>query len=321
MNVHPDASPLLDPRIAAREFLDLKEHSDSAPDYYSALKSNAQFADLEAKFTVPPEAIIPPQLFEDPLIFDGWGDQPARLRSYQLNQPQTTNKELNSTSTGNPSLKNEAYTSCTVDIFKEKLSAIHSIGQRKYALDKILEDSGLHSLSHVARTAFVSQKREQLNALKFTSVKNVKNQRITSEVKKGDLIYEVSVYPPGKPPSKKMQEFKILGSQPLTALRDAIYCAEDFFPCPNFEKELESERRVVEFNMNQVPAVVLNVPPLNRDNTASKKTSSSYFFIEGTLYIDCRSPNFLDYGVEVIRWFKDPQRKETLPDVKKGENV
>ena len=57
-----------------------------------------------------------------------------------------------------------------------------------------------------------------------------------------------------------MQEFLVLGSQPLTALKDAFYCLKDFY------------------------------------SAETEKSASSYFLIENTFYNDLRDESVQDYS-------------------------
>jgi len=63
----------------------------------------------------------------------------------------------------------------------------------------------------------------------------------------------------------KSQEYLVLGSQPLTALKDRFYCLSDH---------------------------ILDGP----------STKSSYFFIGNTFYNDFRDPNSFDYSKDIIDW-------------------
>lgn len=75
-------------------------------------------------------------------------------------------------------------------------------------------------------------------------------------------------------PATRMQEFLVLGNQPLTALRDAFYCLRDFYKVTPWEKPVQN-------------SIV---------NSTEKKTSSSYFFIEKVFYNDLRDPRAIDYS-------------------------
>ncbi len=87
-----------------------------------------------------------------------------------------------------------------------------------------------------------------------------------------EILLSIAVFSPVNP-FTRLAEFKFLGSQPLTALRDAFYCLSDFFDL--------SEDAV-------------------NPNTLSKKISSSYLFIENTFYNDMRWPLAEDYSKYVF---------------------
>lgn len=77
-----------------------------------------------------------------------------------------------------------------------------------------------------------------------------------------EIVLSVAIYDT-KGKAIKSQEYFVLGSQPLTALRDRLYCLNDH---------------------------ILDGP----------STKSSYFFIENTFYNDTRYPNAMDYSQCVI---------------------
>ncbi|KAJ1930293.1 hypothetical protein IWQ60_000405 [Tieghemiomyces parasiticus] len=95
-----------------------------------------------------------------------------------------------------------------------------------------------------------------------------------------DVILVVTLYNAGKQPTK-MQELLVLGRQPLTVLRDSLFCMSDF---------LAHSGRIA------------------NPNTLAKKTSASYFFIEKTFYVDDRDPEAADYSVPIMRWASHPDR-------------
>ncbi len=72
-----------------------------------------------------------------------------------------------------------------------------------------------------------------------------------------EIIISVAFYHQEK--GIKSQEYLVLGSQPLTALKERFYCLSDH---------------------------ILDGP----------STKSSFFFIENTFYNDFRDPNALDYS-------------------------
>jgi snRNA-activating protein complex subunit 3 len=78
-----------------------------------------------------------------------------------------------------------------------------------------------------------------------------------------EVVLSVAIYHPHK--HTKMQEFTVLGSQPLTALRDSFYCINDHIG----------------------------------DGSITK---SAFFFIENTFYNDMRFPECIDYSQPIIEW-------------------
>eukprot|EP01129_Flabellula_baltica_P007532 TRINITY_DN2944_c0_g1_i1.p1 TRINITY_DN2944_c0_g1~~TRINITY_DN2944_c0_g1_i1.p1 ORF type:complete len:365 (-),score=80.99 TRINITY_DN2944_c0_g1_i1:607-1626(-) len=129
-------------------------------------------------------------------------------------------------------------------------------------LEKRKEESGLHSYTHF----MISALKPGLKIINYLSLEErkkalegIKGELIDPE----ELIITVSFYHPKK--SKKMQGFRVLGSQLLTQLRDRLYCLSD---------------------------LVLNGP----------KVHSGFFFIEDVFYNDGRDPENLDYSDQIIKW-------------------
>lgn len=81
-----------------------------------------------------------------------------------------------------------------------------------------------------------------------------------------EIVLRVAVYHHRR--NIKFQEFLVLGSQPLTALKDVISCESD------------------------------------RDDMieASNPCLGSFFFIHDTFYVDTRDPRNVDYS-EYVYWF------------------
>jgi len=86
-----------------------------------------------------------------------------------------------------------------------------------------------------------------------------------------DIVLSVAIYHPLKR-HKKSQEFLLLGSQPLTALRDVIDCASD--------------------------------KGIGAENTRF----SAFFFIENVFYNDLRHENSIDYSESIIKWVNERNR-------------
>ncbi|KAJ9057480.1 hypothetical protein DSO57_1022272 [Entomophthora muscae] len=300
--LHPDASPLVDCKAGVEEFLDIKKTDKDSLQYFSLLKTSPEFKEIESKFSLPKAAFIPPEILADPLVFSDWGNLTHRSKAYIFDsiQPNAQNHSPSSES------------SSVIEQLAKNMTPSFSIAHRQYQLDAALEKSGLRSLSNLSRTAFSTTKKEPINEI-TPNGSSSKNKDAIKDVKEEEVIYEISIYPPGRPPEKKSQGFKFLGSQPLTDFRDAIYCQEDFLSYPSIEKEVENERNVAAFQANHAPAIITFVPKPNQENTATKKTSSSYFFFENVFYIDRRSPSYVDYSIEVCRWNNDPELASDPP--------
>ncbi|KAJ1954965.1 hypothetical protein IWQ62_005635 [Dispira parvispora] len=100
-----------------------------------------------------------------------------------------------------------------------------------------------------------------------------------------DVVLSVTLYDAGLKTSK-MQSLLVLGSQPLTVLRDSMYCLLDFLTHSGRTKST---------------------------NTLTTKVSSSYFFIDKTFYIDDRDSNAIDYTLPIREWL---QKEDRLHDPK-----
>jgi snRNA-activating protein complex subunit 3 len=83
-------------------------------------------------------------------------------------------------------------------------------------------------------------------------------------IDENEIVISIGVYHPQR--QNKMQEFLVLGSQYLTALRDRIYCINDSI-----------------FDGSQI--------------------KSGYFFFENVFYDDMRSSNAIRYSESVILFY------------------
>ncbi|KAH7816924.1 putative snRNA-activating protein complex subunit 3-like protein [Monocercomonoides exilis] len=90
-----------------------------------------------------------------------------------------------------------------------------------------------------------------------------------------EVIITVALYHPSK--LLKQQEFQVLGSQSLTALRDRLYCLADYL-------------------------------------MDGQQTKSGFFLIENTFYNDMRLPENMDYSKFISDWVNDKSRF-TIPSV------
>ncbi|CAG8720129.1 16644_t:CDS:2, partial [Racocetra persica] len=170
---------------------------------------------------------------------------------------------------------------------REKCRPEPSAMEIKYLeMAKESDSSPLASLRDINRSKSSHIKREDLNYL--SSVKfskpNKPNEPQDFE-NKPEVILSVAFYNQSKN-STRTQEFLVLGSQPLTALRDAFYCLRDFYKLEPWEQPK--------------PTTILN--------ETNQKMSPSYFFIENVFYNDFRDPRAVDYSRNIIEWAKEKNR-------------
>ncbi|KAG0217126.1 hypothetical protein BGX33_011329 [Mortierella sp. NVP41] len=124
----------------------------------------------------------------------------------------------------------------------------------------MLEDCKLETLSLRSELLLPVKCRPPLNLL---PIPPHRFSRPFVPVMENELIVSVALYNTHRP-GQRMQEFLFLGSQRLSALRDAFDCTSDFAI-----REWE-----------EIPGEVKS------QNTADKKTSNSFIFIEGVFYSD-----------------------------------
>ncbi|CAI2189775.1 18163_t:CDS:2, partial [Funneliformis geosporum] len=165
---------------------------------------------------------------------------------------------------------------------RPELSAMEN---RFWEMAALLDSSPLASLNSKYRAPAPSKKRHDLNYV--SSIINKKSDNIKNIDISGDpeVVLSVAFYNQSNPVSRT-QEFLVLGSQPLTALRDAFYCISDFY------KQEASELSA----------------SINALNSSEEKKSGSYFFIEDVFYNDCRDKDALDYSKEIIDWVNENER-------------
>eukprot|EP01117_Protostelium_nocturnum_P020269 TRINITY_DN9035_c0_g1_i1.p1 TRINITY_DN9035_c0_g1~~TRINITY_DN9035_c0_g1_i1.p1 ORF type:complete len:346 (+),score=58.12 TRINITY_DN9035_c0_g1_i1:159-1196(+) len=131
-----------------------------------------------------------------------------------------------------------------------KRAETHLISMRVYFTEEIRKQN--KEINYLASALQVSDSNNSLD-----------------KVKDDEVILSVAIYHPTK--HYKLQEFLVLGSQPLSALKDRIYCLSD-----NFYSLLDRK--------------------------------SGYFFIENTFYNDLRSPDAIDYSQKIIQWVNEEER-------------
>ncbi|CAG8518008.1 765_t:CDS:2 [Ambispora leptoticha] len=153
-------------------------------------------------------------------------------------------------------------------------------------LEKMIENSRLASLKKDNRYKTPHKTRHEINHVP----KRLPNKTEVTSINKitePEIILSVAFYNQHRP-AQRMQEFLVLGSQPLTKLRDKFYCKQDFVRF-NVSQEIDSEERL---------------------NVDLEKKSPSYFFIENTFYNDRRDPDSLDYSKNIINWVNENNRFE-----------
>lgn len=133
------------------------------------------------------------------------------------------------------------------------------------------ETAELHSLKpkHSEQTCNKSEKMERLKALKFITSKLKTKQVSQSEyeaVHYPEVVLCVEFYHNIRK-DHKIQEFLVLGRQPLTVLKDKLYCLTD---------------QLMQKAEQQVP--------------------SGYFMIENVFYNDLRDRMAIDYSRPIIDW-------------------
>ncbi|KND03743.1 uncharacterized protein SPPG_01201 [Spizellomyces punctatus DAOM BR117] len=100
-----------------------------------------------------------------------------------------------------------------------------------------------------------------------------------------EIVISVVFCHPRRGRHQALAEIQVLGSQPLTALRNTFYCPTDFLQLDNWD------------------------PPI--DNLQVKQ-SASYFFIENVFYIDTRNPSAADYSRPIIEWAEEEGRHPSI---------
>ncbi|CAO3652459.1 unnamed protein product [Cunninghamella echinulata] len=128
------------------------------------------------------------------------------------------------------------------------------------------------------------------------------NQIEITKADEYELIYTITICYP-RQPEKRLQEFKMLGTQRLTDLRDILYCRMDFL--------MHGDKK------NQQPdGEVLN--------QHKKKLSASYFFIDRSFYVDQRDPTEPDNSEHIRKLLNEREQgrfynKESMNDITLNE--
>lgn len=142
----------------------------------------------------------------------------------------------------------------------EKRIAKTSLETKFQRCSLMLEDSTLESLALKSQILLPFQQRPPLNLVPPAPPRF---SRPFVPIMQDELLVSVAFYSAHRP-DQRMQEFLFLGSQRLSALRDAFECASD-----NELREWDEFQDASKIH-----------------NTADKKTSSSFLFIESVFYSD-----------------------------------
>ncbi|PVU89079.1 hypothetical protein BB559_005249 [Furculomyces boomerangus] len=146
-------------------------------------------------------------------------------------------------------------------------------------------------LASLKKENMVKHPQKYKPPINFSNNKVSKNHGL--EETEGEMMVELSItfmWP--KNPKTKMAEFKVLGKQKLTELRDAFYCINDFMP-----NESNSNEQI--------------------KNEPNKKLSPSFFYFEKTFYNDKRHPNAIDYSKKIIEFLEN--HKDTTEEESQGK--
>ncbi|KAF9348337.1 small nuclear RNA activating complex, polypeptide 3 [Mortierella sp. NVP85] len=133
---------------------------------------------------------------------------------------------------------------------------ITSLEHRFHEYSLKIEDSRLKCLADECRVELPMSYRPPLNYLEPRPSRYSVPYKPVLDT---ETVVSVALYRAHQP-SQRMQEFLFLGSQPLTAMRDAFHCRSDF---PPYAGDDDSPY-----------------------NTKTRKSSNSYMLIEGVFYVD-----------------------------------
>jgi len=145
--------------------------------------------------------------------------------------------------------------------------------------EKKLTESKLHSVRWAIKTAKQKQRKKDVN---YISPFEETPARTFVSVDKYEVVLSVAFYHARK--NSKIQEYLVVGCQPLTFLRDRLYCLSDH---------------------------ILD----------GQDYPSGFFFIEGVFYNDMRDPNAKDYSKPVIDWINKPQNKSPYCGIVSAKNM
>ncbi|GLJ17897.1 hypothetical protein SUGI_0313330 [Cryptomeria japonica] len=166
------------------------------------------------------------------------------------------------------------------ELESDEIQKAESLAKIKCQQEEDKANAKLHSLISKCResTSTKYDNMERLKSLKFITSK-LKTKTISQiehePVHYSEVVLCIEFYHNIRK-EHKIQEFLVLGSQPLTVLRDKLYCLTD---------QLMQK--------------------------AGQHVPSGYFLIENVFYNDFRDPMASDYSRPIINWFNN-QRGEAL---------
>lgn len=117
----------------------------------------------------------------------------------------------------------------------------------------------------------------------------------TNRVADNDLVLKIELRVPTAP-HLVAQEYLVLASQPLTALRDAIICVTD----KNLQALIRESNQVRSTNGSEEGSGEKD-SILGMASDFEQIQASAYFYIEGVFYNDTRSPGSIDYSEPLRR--------------------
>jgi len=150
--------------------------------------------------------------------------------------------------------------------------------------------SNLIAMDHIkfVRKAITKVRSKHVNYL---------SKSITSERKSdfvpltgSEVLLSIALYPPQS--TSIIQEFLVLSTQPLSALKDVFYCLQDQAPV-------------------DVPA----------NGSSDSLNVSGFFFIDDTFFVDSRNSENVDYATPIIKWMQSGSSPYWLGQSVKRSNM
>jgi len=122
------------------------------------------------------------------------------------------------------------------------------------------------------------------------------HSKTSNNVLDNDLVLKIELRVPTAP-HLVAQEYLVLASQPLTALRDAIICVTD----KNLQALIQESSNQVRSTNSTEERRREEESVLGMASDFERIQASAYFYIEGVFYNDTRSPGSIDYSEPLRR--------------------